>query len=202
MIDPIQKDQLTVRLGHRLRQLRRERELTLDGLADLTGVSKPMLGQIERGTSSPTVATLWKIATGLRVPFTAFLQDAATAQQIPASAQTVLYEDGDRFQVFCTYAAPGSPVELFRVVLLPGCRRTADAHGSGVMESITVYDGNLSVLLPEARYDLGLGDALNFVADMPHTYENWGNSPCTVHMAIFYTGTSVGVEGKSPVQLP
>ncbi|WDL95595.1 helix-turn-helix domain-containing protein [Alicyclobacillus sp. ALC3] len=191
-----------MRLGSRLRQLRHERGLSLDKLAELTGVSKPMLGQVERGTSSPTVATLWKIATGLQVPFTALLQDASSAQQIRARDQTVLFEDGKRFQVYSTYSAPGSPVELFRVVLLPGCKRQAEGHGQGVMESITVYQGNLIVTLGDEGFDLVPGDALNFVADVPHTYENRGATPCTVHMAIFYPGMSLGAGGAAPLQRP
>lgn len=191
-----------MRLGARLRQLRHERGLSLDGLAELTGVSKPMLGQVERGTSSPTVATLWKIATGLHVPFTALLQDASSAEQIRRRDQTALYEDDERFQVFSTYAAPGSPVELFRVVLLPGAKRHAEGHGQGVMESITVCDGNLFVQVSDEGFYLEPGDALNFVADASHTYENQGSATCTVHMAIFYSGASLGSGTGVPIQLP
>ena len=57
-----------------LKNLRAERKLSLGEAAELTGVSKSMLGQIERGESSPTIATLWKIATGLGVSFTALLE--------------------------------------------------------------------------------------------------------------------------------
>lgn len=56
-------------IGQRLKAARQNRNMTLDGLAEITGVSKPMLGQIERGQSSPTVNTLWKIATGMKIPF-------------------------------------------------------------------------------------------------------------------------------------
>ncbi len=55
-------------IGKQLKKIRQGRELSLDEAAVLTEVSKPMLGQIERGQSSPTITTLWKIATGLKVP--------------------------------------------------------------------------------------------------------------------------------------
>ena len=55
-------------VGRELKSIRQSRGLTLDELAEMTGVSKPMLGQIERGQSSPTINTLWKIATGLKAP--------------------------------------------------------------------------------------------------------------------------------------
>ena len=52
-------------IGKHLKNIRQNRELSLDEAAEMTGVSKPMLGQVERGQSSPTITTLWKIATGL-----------------------------------------------------------------------------------------------------------------------------------------
>lgn len=66
-------DNLTHYLASTLKTLRRQREWSLSRLAEATGVSKAMLGQIERNESSPTVATLWKIATGLNVPFSTFI---------------------------------------------------------------------------------------------------------------------------------
>ena len=56
-------------IAHHLQSVRKARGLSLDKTAQLTGVSKAMLGQIERGESSPTIATLWKIATGLACSF-------------------------------------------------------------------------------------------------------------------------------------
>ena len=64
-----------INIGQRLKAGRQSRNMTLDDVAELTGVSKPMLGQIERGQSSPTVNTLWKIATGMKIPFSSFLQE-------------------------------------------------------------------------------------------------------------------------------
>ncbi|MEE0777284.1 MAG: helix-turn-helix transcriptional regulator, partial [Bacillota bacterium] len=69
-------------IGERLKATRRNRNMTLDEVAAATGVSKPMLGQIERGQSSPTVNTLWKIATGLKLPLSAFLQEQKTEYTI------------------------------------------------------------------------------------------------------------------------
>lgn len=66
-------DNLTHYLATTLRMLRHQRGWSLSRLAEISGVSKAMLGQIERNESSPTVATLWKIATGLNVPFSMFI---------------------------------------------------------------------------------------------------------------------------------
>ena len=61
-------EQISLKIGERLKEIRNTRQLTLDDAAGLTGVSKPMLGQIERGQSSPTINVLWKISTGLKIP--------------------------------------------------------------------------------------------------------------------------------------
>jgi len=62
-------------VGNRLKAIRAQKNLTLDEVAKLTDVSKPMLGQIERGQSTPTITTLSKIATGLKVPVSTFLKE-------------------------------------------------------------------------------------------------------------------------------
>ena len=58
----------SLQIGERLKEIRKTRGLTLDAVSEMTDVSKPMLGQIERGQSSPTINTLWKISNGLKVP--------------------------------------------------------------------------------------------------------------------------------------
>ena len=60
-------------IGLVLKEVRFKRGLTLDEASKLTGVSKAMLGQIERGESVPTISTLWKISTGLKLSFSEFL---------------------------------------------------------------------------------------------------------------------------------
>lgn len=62
-----------LQIGGRLKEIRKTRGLTLDDVSEMTDVSKPMLGQIERGQSSPTINTLWKISTGLKIPLSFFL---------------------------------------------------------------------------------------------------------------------------------
>ena len=62
-------------IGKNLNDIRKQRNLSLDKAAELTGVSKGMLAQIEKGVSNPTVTTLWKIASGLNVSFSYFMEE-------------------------------------------------------------------------------------------------------------------------------
>lgn len=76
---------INLKIGEKLKSIRNVRMMSLDDAAALTGVSKPMLGQIERGQSIPTVTTLWKIATGLKMPLSFFWKDSR--RNIPSSAR-------------------------------------------------------------------------------------------------------------------
>ena len=71
-------------ISSNLRSIRDARNLSLDQLSELTGVSKSMLRQIEIGKSSPTIATIWKIANGLRVSFTALLRKPDVEAEVRA----------------------------------------------------------------------------------------------------------------------
>ena len=81
-------------VAENLRRLRESRRLSLDAAARLTGVSKSMLGQIERGEVNPTVSTMWKIAGGLKVNFTAlFRREQAAAEEVEIGAIAPLLAD-------------------------------------------------------------------------------------------------------------
>jgi quercetin dioxygenase-like cupin family protein len=75
---------------------------------------------------------------------------------------------------------------MYRVLLHPGCRRDAEPHGFGVLESITVFRGNVTVEIGGDSYSLQPGDALSFSADMPHVYQNTGDTMCEISMAVIY----------------
>ena len=87
-------EQVSLKIGERLKEIRNTRQLTLDDVAELTGVSKPMLGQIERGQSSPTINILWKISTGLKIPLSFFCkQEEAEYMVAGLDGENVITEE-------------------------------------------------------------------------------------------------------------
>ncbi|WP_028544032.1 helix-turn-helix domain-containing protein [Paenibacillus taiwanensis] len=186
----MEKDLISDRIGKRLRHYRQQLNMTLDDLAELTGVSKPMLGQIERGTSNPTVATLWKIASGLQVPLTAFILENPSLKVVRADDQPQFREDNKRFEAHNTYAAPGISMETFRARLLPGCAYVSEPHGLGVIESITVFSGTLTLEIGPETSTLEKGDAISFSADAGHVYQNNTNEVCEISVAILYSNVT------------
>lgn len=178
----------TLKIGEKLKTIRATRGLSLDDAAALTGVSKPMLGQIERGQSVPTVTTLWKIATGLKTPLSAFLEEpqAEYAIATPDSAHIIL-GDGGKMRAYPMFAYdPVRSVETFYIEFVPGCRHASDKHNDGVEEHIFVLSGTLRLVLGEKTVDAAAKQAVRFRADIPHGYQNLSGEPCTVYNTIFY----------------
>ncbi len=180
---------MNLRIGEKLKSIRIARTLSLDDTAALTGVSKPMLGQIERGQSVPTVTTLWKIATGLKTPLSAFLEEPQTEYIVtgPDEANVVLGDDGKmRAYPLFTYD-PVRSVETFYIVFDPECRHSSDKHDDGVEEHIFVLRGTLRLVLGDRPVEVSERQAIRFRADIPHAYQNVTRDRCEVYNTIFYS---------------
>lgn len=174
-----------------LRALRRARGWSLDRAALETGVSKAMLGQIERGESSPTVATLWKIASGFHVSLSAFLGpvpeggEAGTVFRRAAALRHQPGTDGMLVAPLFPYE-PRFGYELFELTLPPGYVRESEAHEPGVTETVIVLAGTMEVLTNGGWKCLTVGEAVRFPADRPHGYRNRGAAPAVFHNLIHY----------------
>jgi len=175
-------------IGERLKKIRTNLNLTLDEVARITTVSKPMLGQIERGQSSPTINTLWKIATGLKVPLSSFLQDQQ-AKYVVADLQEkdVVVEDDGRMRAYPLFAYdPVRSMETFYIEFDSCCSHCSEKHLDGVEEYIFVLQGKLELDLNGKTIAVREKQAIRFQADTPHAYRNPFEEICTVYNMIFY----------------
>ena len=175
-------------IGKRLKEIRMNRSLTLDDTAKITGVSKPMLGQIERGHSIPTITTLWKIATGLKVPLSSFLEEQQPEYTVVDIAQeAAISEDNGRMRAYPLFPYdPIRNVEIFHIEFDAGCRHISEKHNDGVEEYILVRTGTLQLVLNEREIMITKNQAIRFKADIPHSYNNPFPTQCTVYNIIFY----------------
>lgn len=181
-------ESIPLKIAAKLKSIRTARGLSLDEAATLTGVSKPMLGQIERGQSIPTVTILWKIATGLKTPLSAFLEDpqAKFTVTAPNPSHVILGDKGNMRAYPLFSYDPLRSVETFYIEFDPGCRHVSDKHNDGVEEHIFVLCGTLRLILGDQPVELNEKQAIRFQADIPHTYQNVSNERCTVYNTIFY----------------
>ncbi|OIQ29254.1 MAG: XRE family transcriptional regulator [Alphaproteobacteria bacterium MedPE-SWcel] len=153
-------------IGANLRQLRKAAGLSLSAAAELTGVSKAMLGQIERGESSPTIATLWKITRGFHLPLTALIEGAC-----PDAGRSGTIEFPGSLSV--TPVFPFDPAlrsETFLVGLEAGQSHDSRAHDQGVIEEILLQRGALELRTGDDWQTLSPGKGVRFRADQPHGY--------------------------------
>jgi transcriptional regulator with XRE-family HTH domain len=182
-------DHLNQIIGENLKRIRAEKNLSLDAVAKLSGVSKSMLGQIERGEVNPTISTVWRIASGLKVSFTSLVTRAQDDSEVVACTDVEpLVEDGGKvrnFPVFPFDAERG--FEMYRVQIDSGGYLQADAHSQGTQEFLTLHTGQLAVRVAEEEHMLGSGDSIRFKADQPHSYHNPGSETASMSMVIHYT---------------
>jgi len=183
---------LTAVVGDNLRKLRAQRGLSLEKLAQQSGVSRAMLGQIELGQSAPTINVLWKIAAGLGVTFSALL----TAQ--PRSGPRVLrgkearvLSSADRKFTSRALFPVNEPrrVEFYELRLAGGGVEHADAHASGTVENLVVTEGEVEIEAGGTTQTLATGDAILFDADTPHVYRNRGRREAVMFLVMTYADT-------------
>jgi transcriptional regulator with XRE-family HTH domain len=183
----MESDPIHIKIGRNLQTIRKARSLSLDQVSELTGVSKAMISQIERGDSNPTITILWKIVNGLHLSFTSLLDDE------PSNVTLVRHRDLVPFQAeegqYRSY--PVMPFdqqkgfEIFTVEMDPGCVHHSDPHNKGVEEYILMTKGTLVLTIQQATYRLSEGEAIRFTADIEHTYRN-DSEQMTVYQAIIY----------------
>ena len=178
-------------IAENLRLLRTQAQLSLGEVSERTGVSKSMLGQIERGESSPTISTLWKIATGLNVSFTSLMERSEQGTTIVNEADmTPLLNDRGHFRLYPVFEArPGLDFEMLDLELDLGSVSDSSAHAEGTEEFVLVYQGALEITLGSTgreRYTVPRGSAIHYCADQPHTYRNAADALTRAAMVISY----------------
>jgi transcriptional regulator with XRE-family HTH domain len=171
-----------------LKDIRENRNLSLDQLSEITGVSKSMLRQIEIGKSSPTIATLWKIANGLRVSFSTLLsQRVADIAVKDFRAEKPLTAQADRYRLFPIIAYdPEHAFEIYYLEIDPDTSFDGEAHQGKVEEVIFVLEGNMQILVGEQRHEVCAKHSVRFIADCSHRYRCTGDQPVSALMMLCY----------------
>ena len=180
---------LTPIVARNLKRLRAQRDLSLEKLAQKSGVSRAMLGQVELGQSTPTINVVWKIASALSVPFSALLSDEtpAAAKVLRREKSKLLTSLDGSFSSRALFPYGGTrSVEFYELRLTAGGREDADAHAPGTTENIVVVSGQLEIEIGNDTHKLNAGDAIVFEADKPHVYKNPGKTETLMYLVMSY----------------
>lgn len=175
-------------IGNKLKEIRNKRNLSLYDVSELTGVSKAMLGQIERGQSNPTISTLWKIATGLKVSFSFFIdEDQDEVKVINQNEIIPVIEENNKMRLFPIFAFDAKRgVEIFTIELDCGCKHVSSSHDDGVEEYIIVTEGEIKLDIGNQKFILKKGSSIKFAANKAHVYENINKEKAVFQNIIFY----------------
>jgi len=174
-------------IGPRIRALREAMDLSLRDLAVRSGVSAPMLSQVERGETSPTLQIATRIAHGLELRLSQLLRlDEEGAVSVVRAAERrtgPVRGAGHRYEIL-TPPLPGQRAELSRHTLAAGAVTGGPGdppmHEPGSRESALVESGAVVLHCDGARHELATGDCITFDADLPHHFENPADTPAVL----------------------
>lgn len=182
-------------IGGRVRQERQSRGWTLDQLAEVAGVSRRMVVNVEQGAANPSVGTLLRISDALGVGLPALVhRPGPRPVKVTRRGEGVVLwsgESGGR-GVLMAGTAPPNVVELWDWTLGPGDQHTSEAHTPGTKELVQVQLGTVTVEVSGEPVTLETGDAIAFPGDVAHGYANPGLQPARFSLAVFEPGVGPG----------
>lgn len=171
-------DYLSHNIAINLKRIRKAKGMSLDVVAEQTGVSKSMLSTIEKGDANPSIGVLGKIISGLRIE----LQDLTQPPQddsylvdirkiLPTKSVEGMYQVWTCFPI-----ADNRTVEIYRIDIEPGGVYASGAHGERTKEYIAMLEGELSIRLEDGVHVIQKEQFFRFESDQDHTYFNAGKS--------------------------
>ncbi|MDQ4002806.1 MAG: XRE family transcriptional regulator [Actinomycetota bacterium] len=192
--DPTVEDQVaSERFGVRVRGLRRERRLTLEGLAERSGVSRAMISKLERGEKNPTLVVAAKVAEGLGVTLSQLVgvEEKREVVVVPRERRMVMYDPETGFERQLLSPSFGGRGVEFILNIVPEGSASGEfpPHRRGVEEYVAVEKGRLRAVIGDEEYLLEEGDALYFEADVSHRFDNIGDGECSYYLVIVSKGT-------------
>lgn len=176
-------------VGARVRELRNRQGLTLEALADASGVSRAMLSKIERGEKNPTLVVAAKIAQALRVGVTDLMGVAEKRRAIvliPESRRMIFRDPETGFErQLLSPTFESRHVEFVRHVIPKGASSgELPPYKRGTEKYLVVEQGKLRVVIEGEECLLNEGDALFFEADAPHRFDNAGKGVCSYYLVV------------------
>jgi len=163
-------------IGRLVKQARKARGLTLEGVAERSGVSRSMLSAIERGTVNPTFSIVWALTQALGLDLASFegggRQEEPIEHVLAYSTPVRRSADGRCTLSMLSPRRTVLPVEWYRLAIQPGGCLDSKAHAHGTFEHLTCLSGALSVTVDDRTVRAEAGDTLRYRADRSHRIDN------------------------------
>jgi transcriptional regulator with XRE-family HTH domain len=167
-------DYLSNNIAFNLKRIRKAKKMSLDTVAEQTGVSKSMLAQIERAEANPTIGILGRIVSGLRIEFNDLTEGPKVEHYLLSVKDSIpTKEIIGQYQVYtCIPITDNKKFELYRIEIEPGGRYSSGSHGEGTYEYITVMSGILTIKIDSKNYYVSTDNVFKFNTDKKHEYCN------------------------------
>lgn len=170
-----------------LKLLRKNKKLTLEELSNISGVSKSMLGEIERGGTNPTILVLWKIAEGLKIPLTALIEEEEKEYVVVKNEERRLIAEDSNFSIFSVYPYDAlHKLEVLNIEITPFAELSNQGHLNGVDEYIFVTQGRIKLMLGDSEIKLHQGDSICFKGEVSHKFINDTANTARLVNLLFY----------------
>ncbi|MER7694148.1 XRE family transcriptional regulator [Streptomyces sp. NPDC097610] len=174
-------------LAHNVRTARTRAGLSLDELGRRAKVSKGALVGLEKAQGNPNFATLVRLADTLGVSVSALLEGPSEGRVRVVAADAVMPlwtgARGSEARLMLTTSGP-APVEVWRWKLEPGEEYPSHPHQAGVVETVSVTAGRMTLIVDGAEHIVEVGQTATFDGDAPHTYRGAGTEPCHLIMTV------------------
>ncbi|RYE84272.1 MAG: XRE family transcriptional regulator [Hyphomicrobiales bacterium] len=180
-------------IGPIIQRERKARHLTLERLAQLSGVSRSMLSQIERGESNPTFAVLWGLTQALKIDLGDLIAGGVAHRQanpvdvvtVPLTPEIKSPEGQWRLRILSPPAMAGR-VEWYEVEIAAGGRLSSAPHAAGTYEHLTAQTKGLTVRTTLGQQELADGETARYRADVEHEISNSGKTAAKALLVVVY----------------
>ncbi|MFD9426248.1 MULTISPECIES: helix-turn-helix domain-containing protein [unclassified Streptomyces] len=174
-------------LAHNVRAARTRAGLSLDELGRRAKVSKGALVALEKAQGNPNFATLVRLADTLGLSVSALMEGPPEGRVRVVAADTVMPlwsgAEGSEARLMLTTSGP-APVEVWRWKLEPGEEYPSHPHQAGVVETVSVTSGRMTLIVDGTEHDVETDQTATFDGNAPHTYRGTGTETCHLIMTV------------------
>ncbi len=186
------EEQVGSALAQRIGDLRRERKLSLDGLAKFAGLSKGTVVALEQGKANPSIGVLCRLAAAFSVPVSDLMSGPLTGgseKTLERATGNTLWTSAKGSKARLLASTSGRTMfELWSWTIMPGDGSHADAHSPGTRELISVERGSLRITVGTETLTLKAGESARLITDQLHSYFAASNEPAVFMMAVLEHG--------------
>lgn len=189
-------------IGPRLQAHRKEQKLTLADLAVMSGVSRSMLSEIERGKANPTYGTLWHLTRALNIDLNSLISGASEERDDRIDLQpenltpTIRSADGSCTLQILSPAGMVSLIEWYLLGFEPQGQLISDPHGAGTIEHLHCIEGDMMVRSAGSTMSVRAGETARYAADVPHSLTSTGTRGAKAFLIVVSGEIGDGIRGS------